>query len=84
MCGVEEEGAGNEDRHRQEVSSSNPFSALSRYVLDENEQSNRHFPSNQRLVVLNEFVVEELHGLWDSSSLTRGRTQVLSCECSRV
>lgn len=42
-------GAGNEDRHRQEVSSSNPSSTAIRYVLDEkNEQSNRHFRSNQR------------------------------------
>lgn len=74
MCGGGR-GAGNEDRYRQEVSSSNPFSAAIRYVPDEkNEQSNRHFRSNQRLVVLNEFVVEELHGLWGSSSPTRGRT----------
>lgn len=82
MCGVEEEGpemgTGIDKRLVVPI-----LLCTIRYVLDENEQSNRHFPSNQRLVVLNEFVVEELHGLWDSSSLTRGRTQVLRCECGR-
>lgn len=52
--------AGCEARHRQGISSPNPFPITAGCALDEeeNEQSNRHFSSNHRLVVLNAFVVE--------------------------
>ena len=81
--------AGNEDR-LQGISSSNPFPITAGQPLDEkrDEQSNRHFSSNHRLVVLNGFVVEANfffflaapHCLWDFSSPTRDRTQALSGE----
>lgn len=44
-----------------------PFSALYvMYWMRMNKVTGTFLSPNQRLVTVNEFVVEELHGLWDS------------------
>lgn len=51
-------GAGYQDRHKQGISSSNPFCTTAGALDTENEQNYKRFRSNHILVVLNDFILQ--------------------------